>query len=79
MTTYSVSEARDKLNELVDLALAGQEVLIRRGEDDIVMLQPRSSIGTRIDLDWLERNAVKLSKPMTVNPVDVLNELRDED
>lgn len=56
MSTHSVAEARNQLSELIDRALAGEDVVITRHGRPVVALTavpaPVRPI-TAADLDWL--------------------------
>jgi prevent-host-death family protein len=56
MSTHSVAEAKNRLSELIDRALAGEGVVITRGGQPVVELRPVPPPGRNLsaeDLDWL--------------------------
>ena len=81
MSKHSVVEAKDRLSELIDIALTGEEVVITRQGNPVVELRPISpTVGrmTTEDLDRLaERRAAR--QPATINSVTTLRHIRDEE
>ena len=65
MSKYSVAEAKNKLPELIDLALKGEDVVITRHGHPVVSLKPVPSppgVLTDADLDWLAARRVGRGK-----------------
>jgi len=61
MSTHSVAEARNRLSELIDRALAGEDVTITRHGHPVVELRPVAAPPgpvTASDLDWLAARRV---------------------
>jgi prevent-host-death family protein len=61
MSTHSVAEARNRLSELIDRALAGEGVTITRHGHPVVELKPVAAAPgpvTAQDLDWLAARRV---------------------
>jgi antitoxin (DNA-binding transcriptional repressor) of toxin-antitoxin stability system len=81
MGTHSVAEARNKLSELIDRALAGEEVVITRHGHPVVEMKatkPAPKPITRADLEWLKsRRGPRLSP--TMNAGELISRMRDED
>jgi antitoxin (DNA-binding transcriptional repressor) of toxin-antitoxin stability system len=46
--TYSIHEAKTHLSRLIAAALAGKEVLIRRGQEPVVRLTPLKPAAKRV-------------------------------
>jgi prevent-host-death family protein len=56
MSTHSVAEAKSRLSELIDRALAGEGVVITRDGQPVVELRPVPAWARNLsagDLDWL--------------------------
>ena len=81
MGTHSVVEARNKLSELIDRALAGEEVVITRHGHPVVEMRatkPKGRAITQADLDWLKaRRGPRLSH--SLNAAELISQMRDED
>ena len=80
MSRHSVVQAKNQLSELIDRALAGEDVVITRHGTPVVELKairPAPKRMTQADLDWLEANRVPV-KPGT-DAVALLRRMRDED
>jgi prevent-host-death family protein len=81
MSTHSVSDAKNKLPELIDRALNGEDVVITRHGHPVVeikAIRPRAKPITDADLDWLARNRIpRLSK--ATNSGELVSKMRDED
>jgi prevent-host-death family protein len=81
MSTHSVAEAKNRLPELIDRALKGEDVVITRHGKPVAELKPipkppRSV--TAEDLDWLAAHRVRtLSK--RENAGQIVSRMRDED
>lgn len=81
MATYSVSEAKNQLSQLIDRALAGEEVIITRHGQPVVELRPippKPRRMTEADLEWLRaRRIPRLSE--TEDAGQVVSRMRDEE
>lgn len=81
MGKHSVAEAQNRLSELIDQALGGEEVVITRHGTAVVELRPLRSAPeplSREDLDWLaERRAGRSAA--TVDAGTLLSQMRDEE
>ena len=81
MGTHSVAEAKNKLPELIDRALAGEGVIITRHGKPVAELraipEPPRPI-TAADLDWLAERRRGRGKP-TVDAGTLVSQMRDED
>jgi prevent-host-death family protein len=81
MGTHSVAEAKNRLPELIDRALKGEDVVITRHGRPVVELKPipeRARPVSAADLDWLAANRVKL-KGKKKHPGKFVSEMRDEE
>jgi prevent-host-death family protein len=83
MSTHSIADARNNLAELIDLALAGEGVVITRGGRPVVELKPVSQPGparrvTTEDMDWLAANRVGRGVPVE-DAGALVSGMRDED
>jgi prevent-host-death family protein len=61
MSTHSIAKAKNKLSELIDLALKGEGVVITRHGHPVVELKPIPEPARAIseaDLDWLARHRI---------------------
>ena len=61
MSTYSVVDAKNKLSELIDRALAGEGVVITRHGRPVVELKPMDDAAhpmSSADLDWIAAHRV---------------------
>ena len=81
MGTHSVVEAKNRLSELIDRALAGEGVVITRHGRPVVELRPVGESGRRItaaDLDWLARRRVDVA-PGAEDAGALVSRMRDAD
>jgi prevent-host-death family protein len=65
MSKHSVAEAKNRLPELIDRALKGEDVVITRHGHPVVSLKPVSAqpeVLTDTDLDWLAARRVGRGK-----------------
>ncbi len=81
MTAYSVAEAKNKLSQLIDRALKGEDVVITRHGHPVVTLRavakpPRPV--SAADLDWLAAHRVG-STPSAEDAGTLVSKLRDEE
>jgi prevent-host-death family protein len=61
MSAYSVAEAKNRLPELIDRALEGEDVVITRHGHSVVELKPVPPLPRRVtaaDVDWLDAHRV---------------------
>lgn len=85
MGTHSEAEAKDRLFDLIDRAMTGEDVVITRHGRPVVELRavPTSARPvSRADLDWLaERRAALASelRPGHEDAVTLVSRMRDED
>jgi prevent-host-death family protein len=80
MSTYSVAEAKNKLPQLINRALAGEGVVITRHGRPVVELKPvKANPGpmTEADWAWLDANRVPRLDPER-DAVELVREMRDE-
>ena len=80
MTSYSVAEAKNKLSELIDRALTGEEVVITRHGTPVVEIRARSPGPKRVtkeSLDWLKANRV--GRASVEDAGALVSRMRDED
>jgi len=81
MSTHSVAEAKNKLSELIDRALSGEDVVITRHGHPVVELKPVPKPArpvTAADLDWLKAHRVGRVSP-TEDAGTLVSRMRDED
>jgi prevent-host-death family protein len=81
MTTYSVAEAKSKLSELIDRALAGEDVVITRRGRAVVRLHPVPPPARQLnheDLDWLAARRLDTAAPKS-DAGRLLSTIRDKD
>jgi prevent-host-death family protein len=61
MSKYSVVEAKNRLSDLIDRALKGEEVVITRHGHPVIQLKPLPAPPRQItqeDIDWLDAHRV---------------------
>jgi prevent-host-death family protein len=58
MARYSVAEAKNNLPKLLDLALAGEEVIITRRGVEIATLAPKRAAPVRFGPEWFKTHQV---------------------
>ena len=66
--SYSVAEAKNRLSELIERALAGEDVTITRHGKPVVMLRPVEKLPrpvTQADIDWLRARQARPSPDAT--------------
>jgi prevent-host-death family protein len=81
MSTHSVAEAKNRLPELIDRALKGEDVVITRHGHPVVTLEPVRPPARPISkeaLDWLAAHRVKLKCPKE-NAGTFVSKMRDEE
>jgi len=79
MTQHSVADAKNRLSDLINRALAGESVIITRHGHPVVELkavQPTGRRVTREDLDWLAAQVVDASP--TSDAGTMVSLMRDE-
>ncbi len=82
MSQHSVVEAKNKLSDLIDRALRGEDVVITRHGRPVVELKavaafvPRRM--TQADIDWVEANRVP-RRNADVDAGTLVSRMRDED
>jgi prevent-host-death family protein len=80
MSTHSVAEARNRLSELIDRALAGEGVTITRHGHPVVELKPVPPPQREItpaDVDWLV--AHRRGRIAKEDSATLVSRMRDED
>jgi prevent-host-death family protein len=80
MSTHSVAEAKNKLPELIDRALKGEDVVITRHGRPVVELKPIPQPARPVtpeDLDWLAARRLKL-RNVTEDAGTLVSKMRDE-
>ena len=80
MSNHSVAEAKNRLSELIDRALAGEGVTITRHGRPVVELRPVEAAPAPVkpeDLDWLAARVVGRA-PARQDAGQLLSEMRDE-
>lgn len=81
MSKHSVVEAKNKLSELIDRALAGEEVVITRHGHPVVEMRatrPKGRAITQGDLAWLKAQRGPRLSP-TLDAGQLISQMRDED
>ena len=80
MSKHSVADAKNNLPELIDRALAGEDVTITRHGRPVAELRPVEAPATPIadaDLDWL--SARRVGRRKRGDAGKLLEKLRDEE
>lgn len=82
MGKHTTIEATDAMSAIIDLALAGDTVVITRGGAPVVEVkaveQAKSRYVTETDIEWLRRNRVPC-KPSNEDAGAFVSRMRDED
>lgn len=81
MSSHSVSEAKNRLPELIDRALKGEEVVITRHGNPVVALKPVRPPARPVSkegLDWLRARRAKLNNPKE-DAATLVRKMRDEE
>lgn len=81
MSKHSIAEAKQKLPELIDRALAGEDVVITRHGRAVVELKPVATPPRPVsidDLDWLAAHRVGC-EPARTDAGTLVSAMRDED
>ncbi len=81
MATYSIEEARARLSELIDKALAGEGVTITRDGKPVAELRPKTSAAVRRPPPRLANEIAARAKTrprLSGNAVDLIRRMRDE-
>ena len=81
MSIYSVSEAKNRLPELIDLALGGEDVVITRRGQPVAELKPVPQAARPVspgDLDWLMTRRIRRAS-RSEDAGTLLSRMRDEE
>ena len=82
MTTYSVTQAKDNLSDLIDRAIRGEAVIVTRYGTPVVELRPIHPVAepmTEADLHSLAECRVKPRRPLPEDAGTLMSRVRDED
>jgi prevent-host-death family protein len=80
MSSHSVAEAKNRLPELIDRALKGEDIVITRHGHPVVELKPIPEPIRPIsaaDVDWLAARRVK-TRRVTEDAAALVSRMRDE-
>lgn len=80
MVDYSVADARNKLSELIDRAVNGEEVVITRHGKAVVELRATQPLARPVSLeslDWLDK--VRVGRVSDEDAGSLVSRMRDED
>jgi antitoxin (DNA-binding transcriptional repressor) of toxin-antitoxin stability system len=81
MSTHSIAEAKNRLPELIDRALDGEDIVITRHGRPVAELKaipPRAQPITPADLDWLAER--RLGRRLSDEDAGTfISKMRDED
>jgi prevent-host-death family protein len=79
MARYSVAEAKNNLPKLLDLALAGEEVIITRRGHEIATITPKRPPAVAFGPEWFKAHQVvpENSSP-EFDAVKLIRRMRDE-
>ena len=81
MGTHSVAEAKNRLPELIDRALDGEDIVIARHGRPVAELKaipPRAKPVTPADLDWLAERRLG-RRPSDEDAGTFISKMRDKD
>lgn len=70
MGTFSISEAKARLSELIESALEGEEVIITRRGKPVAQLAPAGTV--RSGIDFARLRALRAAMPIAKIPADKL-------
>jgi len=79
--SYSVAEAKNRLSELIERALAGEDVTITRHGKPVVTLRPVEKPAravTQADIDWLRARQARFKGMAPIDGTAVVRQMRDE-
>ena len=82
MDTHSIVEAKNQLSQLIDRALAGEEIIITRHGKPVVTLRPVEKPPRRItqaDIDWLKERRDSRVRKDTLDAGTLVSQMRDEE
>lgn len=82
MSTHSVAEAKSQLSDLIDRALAGEDVVITRHGKPVIELTPVAKTPQKLtaaDIDWLDSRRVGGSRKPLKDASKIVSDMRDED
>lgn len=68
MKSYTLQEAKAKLNKLVDEALAGEDVVLMRGSKIVASVRPLTEADLEITPQLTDRQADRLWKEIESEP-----------
>ena len=81
MSNHSVAEFKNKVSELIDRALNGEDVIITRHGRPVIQLkpvQPQPRPVTQADIDWLNAHRVGTVMPKE-DAGTFVSRMRDEE
>ena len=79
MARYSVAEAKNKLPELLNLALAGEEVTITRRGEEIATIVPKRPRPIEFGPEWFEAHrVVPANQAPEFDSAELIRRMRDE-
>jgi antitoxin (DNA-binding transcriptional repressor) of toxin-antitoxin stability system len=80
MATHSIEEAKKLLSELIDKALAGEDVRIARDGEPVVQLRAVSETARRLSSQFIKEMAARAKlRPSLGEPaVDIIRRMREE-
>ncbi len=80
MAAFSVAETRNHLSEVIDRALAGEEVIVTRHGQPVVEIKPLQrplKQMTQDGIEWLKSHRVGSMMP-SLDAAELVSQLRDE-
>jgi prevent-host-death family protein len=81
MGTHSLADAQDRLTELIDRALSGEDIVITRHGRPVVELRPIPEPASKLsaaDLDWLAARRVPVRQGQK-DAGAIVGAMRDEE
>jgi prevent-host-death family protein len=81
MSQHSIAQFKNKVSELIDRALKGEDVVITRHGHPVVQLKPIVAQGRRVtqaDIEWLKTHRVGNVMPKE-DAGTLVSRMRDED
>jgi len=83
MSSHSIAEAKERFQELVELALRGELVVITRDGAPVAELRPvppsAAKAVTAEGLAWLKAHRIQPSRPQPIDATTLIRQMRDEE
>ena len=77
MKTFTLQEAKAKLNQLVDDAIAGEDVVLLRGSKIVATIRPLTEADLEVTPQLTDRQAARFWKEIERSPKKTFQNARD--